>query len=89
MQGQRWYRERLTKTRKNEYKRGEETTSRKFLEHLKIPNLKMPVETEQALMIFPNFMHQPRLGSTLTRPCPNPPQLGAEEVTEVNLALQG
>jgi hypothetical protein len=81
----RWYHEGPPKTTKNGIQTWGRTTSWKFLEHLKIPNLNMLVETEQAFMIFPDFMHQPRLGST----CPNSPQLVAEEVSEVSLALQG
>jgi hypothetical protein len=56
--------------RKNEHKRGENpetATSRKSLERPEIPNLTILVETDQALMISPNFMHQPPSGENLNK----------------------
>jgi hypothetical protein len=47
--------------------------------------LRMPVETEQAYMISQNFMHYPRLESSLFKS----PAAGVEEITEVSLAVRG
>ena len=63
-------RRKASQTRKNEYKRGENpgtATSRKSLERPEIPNLTILVETDQALLISPNFMHQPPSGKNLNK----------------------
>ena len=60
----RYHDERLTTVRIKKYCRNVGTptpvgeASWKFLERANIPNLKMPVETEQALMISAHFMRQ-------------------------------
>jgi hypothetical protein len=105
----RYYDERLTTVRIRKYCRNVGTptpvgeASWKFLERAKIPNIKMPVETEQALMISARFMRQrpggnagKKLNSSLSS-SPAAGSLGplkwdpgrARRTSEASLARQG